>query len=119
MKTTEFKLSKDEFAKFMFTKGLETKCYNYDIMYDIAFIIRNLQEKLNKYNASIGSDPVYVHLRFFFKKETGSWIFEDSAEKELLQYCRTSSDEEYIFTFCVNFEYFRNIPFCTLQQVEI
>jgi len=114
MKVNETQLmSKDKFAKFMFTKGLETVCYNYDIVYDLKTVEEKTRTALLKSDYTTNNKPITISFVWYFKKDNGSWIFEEPQKT-----AEQNSDEEYQFTFTVNCDYLHKANFASIKRVR-
>lgn len=105
-------MDKDEFAKFLFSKGLETKNYNHDVFYDIHQIVKTTRES-NIDHKKI-SEPQKVTCYWYFKNDTGTWLFMDEPNNT----AEANSQETYKFTFTINHAYLHNIPYAIIEKLR-
>lgn len=109
-------LTKDEFAKFMYSIGISRDNYNYDIVHDLGLIDKMSNEKLS--NGSINTlTPDITEFRLFVRPlGTHMWCKEIN-DPSLLSLIRESADSiEYKITICWNCDYLYHVSFATIES---
>jgi len=103
----KLKMTKDEFAVFMANVILkDVKMYQFDAFYDIAKIVRLLQEKRgNSKDAQIDE----LHL---MTRDTGCDLV--NIDSEIYETYKRNNRNIYKLRFCWNEDYMSNETFCTI-----
>lgn len=103
----------DDFAKWLFRKGLKIKNYNYDVFYDIS---RFASDKM-KYQKST-ENPIYKKYVIFFREHGSHLFINDFDSLETFNLLLNNNEQAYQLTFCFNSDYFRNIPFVSIKKIK-
>lgn len=118
MKT--IKLTNDQFAQWLFNKGLEIENYNFDLMYDITKIITEIKNtNLRDLNTGdlITDKPVFRAFWLQLRK-SGSYLFDYSDKRNIEPVKLNFSGKEYKINICVNCSYIYNQAFAEITELN-
>jgi hypothetical protein len=105
-------MNQDNFARWIFAKGLRIKNYNYDVFYDIC----RIQEQ-RKFNQNIHNQPIKRKFVIFFR-ELGSHLWYESESIEIYDRLLLNNSQAYELEFCFNNSYFHKIPFVNIKKIK-
>jgi hypothetical protein len=100
-------LNQDQFALFIANKIINTENYNFDYFYDIAYMVRLINEN-RQHTESPNFKTFYLYTR-----KLGSHLSEDQNNDLLL-----NNEEVYKITLCFNYQYFSGQNFATIEQIK-
>ena len=112
-------MTKDDLAIFMAYKLLKIKNYNFDVFYDIAFIVNqaNVMHR-DQYGQIITNVPCEYKYTWFLR-DTGSYLLhdKDTTTKEHLNKV-FDHHSEYQITITSNCDYLHNVPFAKVTKLK-
>ena len=94
------KLSEDDFAKFIFSKGLEIEHYRFDLFYDIRKLMKDLID-----NRNVQSEPVLGDYYLMFRSTGTDFVHPDN---HLFHTYKARSTEVFKAVFCWNSVFFNS-----------
>jgi len=104
------KMTKNEFAKFLFEIGQNLEHYNSDVFYDIDTIQKFVQQNRNEHEKPVKENY------FYFVRDTGTnLIFAKDIESYYFHHLCLNNKDAYFITICANSDYFS--PKQTFAQI--
>jgi hypothetical protein len=124
MNTTAIKtqiLTKDGFAKFMLGKALKLTMYNFDVFYDIKFImVKNdeiIKQATKENDNRYPTDSKIQSVFYWFVRDTGCDLLHES-DLSLYDAMDKNCKEAFKLSFLVNCEYFSWLEFCQIETIK-
>ena len=114
-------LKKDDFAKWIFAKGLNIEMYNFDLIYDISNIDRLNKECIKKETHLNGgvfpSKEPLINILYLFTRDTGCDLVEP--DSSIFDTHMKNNTNAYEMKFFLNNDYFGiNTPYVTIIKIK-
>jgi len=108
------KLTRDQFAKFMFAQSDKIESYNFDLMHDIKTIVTHAYDSSNFRDSEqqLITDRVVSKDWYLAVRKFGSNLFESFADADIKGYI-----SKYKITINLNCDYFHNVEFAEITEL--